>query len=107
MNNFNPFYTDFCPICHRSLKENKQWFDCDLNGSIYEKNHYFSGTVQIKSRIVLGEFDLWYENNKTELFSNLRIANYSPIYKFPFYFPIDFNNLPASEQRIKNIINFL
>lgn len=112
----NPFYSDFCPICHAKLEVTNSVSSYAGTVNIYDcpNNHYFlsqnADTDQpILSRFNIPLFHLMYypEETVVYLLDPPHYKTYKYVCVLPGYFPLNWDNLEQSAQRLKNLLIFL
>jgi len=112
----NPFYQELCPICVATLIVTPEVSSYAGNCTLYdcpESHHYtFSKNADtdqpILARIRIPLFHLLYTHDETivYLLDPPPSTSYRYSYSIPGHFPLNWDNLHLSAQRLKNLIVF-
>lgn len=112
----NPFHSDFCPLCHKPLEVTHNVSSYAGSVTIYDCPDQFHYTLSqnadtgqpILARIKIPLFQLMYcpEETVVYLFEKPPGKLYHYVCVLPGYFPLDWDNLEKSSQRLKNLLIF-
>jgi len=111
----NPFHQDFCPICQATLEVTHNVSSYAGTVTLYDcpEQHYTlsqnADTGQpILARLKIPMFQLMYCPDETViyLFDKPPKTSYHYVCVLPGYFPLDWDNLDYSAQRLKNLLIF-
>lgn len=113
----NPFQQDNCPLCHAKLEITHNVSSYAGSVIIYEcprPNTHYTLSVNadtghpILSRIKIPLFQLMYCPDETVVYllDKPPSTSYHYVCVIPGYFPLDWDNIDHSSQRLKNLLIF-